>query len=559
MSDFEDDLSESEVSQTAPPKKQGMNLPKVSTPVALGVGLLALVGSVGVWFALNSAPAPVPDPVVQTQPITAPSTTTTTPPSTTTTTTTVPTTAAGTGVEAGNIPLIANKPTPTTSTTAVTTKPTAKPAIKPAPKPAAPRVVNPFAPLPQSGSTSVAVVNSGNQGGPVVAVFNPQPSPSTVAIVRPTATPQVIRTPIVSSPFAPRPTTSTGVATSTSGTSTPIKPVPVVVAQQRPVIPKVLITKTPQAAPTTITAAARPPITGLVARPAFSVTPQILAASPRTQAPIQATTPSNTTNSTTPSVTPTTTAATQTPSTPIRPVVSDPPVFKIEPAPVSRPTSTPPVTTTPTQSTAPTTPVTPPSTTTPTTTPATQPSTNTTPTTTTPVTQPSTNTIPTTTTPVTQPTTNTTPTTPVTQPSTTTPVTQPSTTTPVTQPSTTTPVTQPSTNTTPTTPATPSTTAPATPTAQPTPTVTVPTIPAAPTTDLIELRRVVQEDLRLEYAGFSIGTVKKAFFQSSRGLLSIAEGDPLIRDSSVILKSVSPTEVVLALGNELLTLPLVKR
>jgi hypothetical protein len=65
--------------------------------------------------------------------------------------------------------------------------------------------------------------------------------------------------------------------------------------------------------------------------------------------------------------------------------------------------------------------------------------------------------------------------------------------------------------------------------------------------------------LRLEYAGFSIGTVKKAFFQSSRGLLSIAEGDPIIRDSSVILKSVSPTEVVLALGNELLTLPLVKR
>ena len=96
MSDFEDDLSESEVSQTAPPKKQGMNLPKVSTPVILGAGLLALVGSVGVWFALNSAPVPVPDPIAQ--PVTTPSITTPTTPAPITPTTT-PTTAAGTGVD----------------------------------------------------------------------------------------------------------------------------------------------------------------------------------------------------------------------------------------------------------------------------------------------------------------------------------------------------------------------------------------------------------------------------------------------------------------------------
>ena len=451
MSDFEDDLSESEVSQTAPAKKQGMNLPKVSTPMLLGVGLLALLGSVGVWFALNPPAAPVPDPIVQTQPVTTPTTVTPTTPTTTAPTTT----AAGTGVEAGNIPLIADKPKPATATAASGTKPTAKPAIKPAPKPVAPRVVNPFAPLPQSGSTSVAVVNSGNQGNPVIAVFNPQPQQPT--IVRPTAAPQVIRTPIVSSPFAPRPTSSSGVAAAPAGTSTTVKPVPVVVAQQRPVIPKVLITKTPQAA-TTAAVQPRPPTTGLVAGSVFSITPKILAASPRIQAPIQATTPTNTnsnptntTNPTTPSVTPNTIAATQTPSTPSRPVVSEPPVFKIEPAPVSRPTTTPSTTTTPTT---------------------------------------------------------------------------------------------PSTVTTPTTPD---------------PTITAPIIPVAPTAELIELRRLVQEDLRLEYAGFSIGTVKKAFFQSSRGLLSIAEGDPLIRDSSVILKSVSPTEVVLALGNELLTLPLVKR
>jgi hypothetical protein len=76
---------------------------------------------------------------------------------------------------------------------------------------------------------------------------------------------------------------------------------------------------------------------------------------------------------------------------------------------------------------------------------------------------------------------------------------------------------------------------------------------------LLELRRVIEDDLRLEYAGFSIGTVKKAFFQSNRGLLSVTEGEAIVRDSNVILKSVSPTEVVLALGNEIVTLPLVKR
>ena len=556
MSDFEDDLSESEVSQNAPPKKQGMSLPKVSTPVALGAGLLALVGCVGVWAALNLNPASVPDPIAQTQPITTPSTTT--PP--VTTPTTAPTTAAGTGVEAGNIPLIADKPKPTVNTTATTAssaKPTAKPSIKPAPKPAAPRVVNPFAPLPQTGSTAVAVVNSGNQGGPPIAVFNPQPQQPT--FVRPTAAPQVIRTPIVSSPFAPRPTNTSGVAVAAvpSGTSTAVKPVPVVVAQQRPVIPKVLITKTPQATTTTSTVAARPPITGLVARPAFSVTPQILSTQPRTQAPIQAITPINTnsnpttTTNSTPSVTtPTTTAATQTPTTITRPTVTEPPVFKIEPPPVSRPATTPPATTTPT--TNPTQPPTP-------TTTATQPSTNTTPVTpSTNTTQPNPSTTTTNTTPTTtQPNPSTTPATNTTPTTTTQPATNPD------QPSTNTVSTNPpsdpttSTTTTPTTPVTPAN--PNTTPTTPDPSITTPTIPAAPTADLLELRRVVQEDLRLEYAGFSIGTVKKAFFQSSRGLLSIAEGDPIIRDSSVILKSVSPTEVVLALGNELLTLPLVKR
>jgi hypothetical protein len=76
---------------------------------------------------------------------------------------------------------------------------------------------------------------------------------------------------------------------------------------------------------------------------------------------------------------------------------------------------------------------------------------------------------------------------------------------------------------------------------------------------LLELRRVVEDELRLEYAGFSIGTVKKAFFQSTRGLLSVTEGEAVVRDSNIILKSVSPTEVVLALGKEVVTLPLVKR
>jgi hypothetical protein len=537
MSDFEDDLSESEVSQTEPPKKPGLNLPKVSMPVLLGTGLLALIGSVGVWLALsNPAPAPIPDPVTaQTQSVTQP---TTTPAPTTPTT---GTTASGTGVETGNIPLMADKPKPATTTTTAVAKPTAKPAIKPAPKPAAPRVVNPFAPLPQS-NTQVVAANSGNQSNAIAAVFQPQP---VVSIPRPTATPQVIKAPNVSFPFAPRPT----INVVASGTTTPLKPVPSIVVAQRPVIPKVLIIKTPQAS--VVTTQARPPASTPVANSTLSITPTLLATAPRTQAPIQVVTPTppvNTTNTNSgsngsiPSITqtPSATAATN------RPTTAETPVFKIEPAPTKpvTPPTTKPVTPPATPAT-PTTPVTtPPITTTPTTSVTTPITTNTTP-----VATPNTN-VASPTTPVnTTPNTSTTPTvntTPLTNPSTNTNNTNPTT------PNTTEPTTS---NPTPANPTTPTATTPITTP----PDTTVTTIPVAPTADMLELRRVVQDDLRLEYAGFSIGTVKKAFFQSSRGLLSIAEGDSLVRDSNVILKSVSPTEVVLALGNELLTLPLVKR
>ena len=528
MSDFEDDLSDAEVTKAEPAKKKGA--PNVSTPVALGATLAVLLAGVGGWWLLNP-PVAAPDPVMtQSVPVTPPTTTpSNTPiasgtptPSTTAPTTTAPTTTTSTGVEAGSIPLIVDKPKAATTTT----KPTAsKPVIKPAPKPVAPRVVNPFAPLPKNaaGFTAVATIGSGNQGGPPIVRFSPA-AQQTITVSNPTPT-QTIRTPIVSSPFTPRAVTNTNLTTGGVGIASTIKPVPVVVMAQKPVLPNTnLVTSTPKPrlASTPIIASAP------IARGSFSIAPTLLQTSPRVQ-PLQATTPAtgttpfSTTNPQSPATT--ATAATQTPTVnPTRPVTPEPPVFKIEPAPPTRPSSPTPAT--------------------PTATPPT----------------------------VTSPTTSTVPTSTITSPIVNPPVDNP----PISNPSTPVTSTTPNSATAPTTPASSSTTpAPSNPvattpivvpaTTEPaatTPAATEPaaTTPAAtPSADLTELRRVVQDDLRLEYAGFSIGTVKKAFFQSSRGLISVSEGEPLVRDSNVIVKSVSPTEVVLALGNELLTLPLVKR
>lgn len=539
MSDFEDDLSDSQVAQPDPPKKQGLQMPKVSTPVLLGTTLAVLVGGVGAWWAINNAnPAVVPpDPVTQTAPITPPDTTTPTTPTSPTTPDTSSTpnaTTNGTGVEAGNIPLIASTTKPAAPTATTAAKPAVKPVVKPAPKPAAPKVLNPFVPLPQSGA-AVAVVETGRQGAPVVqASFNP-----TVSVMRPTPT-STIPTPASAPPSFRLPGTPiSNSKPNGSGVISAMKPVSIAVASSRPVIPKVAIITPAVSAQVK----PRPVASTPIAQPSFSLKPPLLAAQPGTQAPIGSpavNTPPSTTASTNPAGTrPNGVTQTPSPTATTRPAVSDPPIFKIEPAPTTRPT----------------TPTTPPATSNPT-----IPSATTNPTPSSPNATPTNTTQPTVTTPNTPVATNnttsntnavTTPVAPTSNPPAVAPNTNPATTTPATPPSTT-PATSGTGDTTPVTPATdPAST---TPNAN-----TTPATPAAPSAELLELRRVVQDDLRLEYAGFSIGTVKKAFFQSNRGLLSVAEGEALVRDSNVVLKSVSPTEVVLALGNEVLTLPLVKR
>ncbi len=95
--------------------------------------------------------------------------------------------------------------------------------------------------------------------------------------------------------------------------------------------------------------------------------------------------------------------------------------------------------------------------------------------------------------------------------------------------------------------------APAEPTTKTTETAA--TASSAPKTEL----EAFIDTLKLEYVGASSGAITKGYFRSSRGLLSVEQGTELFKDAKVVLRSVTATEAVLALGDKIITLKLQKR
>jgi hypothetical protein len=86
-------------------------------------------------------------------------------------------------------------------------------------------------------------------------------------------------------------------------------------------------------------------------------------------------------------------------------------------------------------------------------------------------------------------------------------------------------------------------------------TETAPPTSGAPKTEL----EAFVDSLKLEFVGASSGAITKGYFRSSRGLLSVEQGTELFKDAKVVLRTVSSTEAILAMGDKTITLKLQKR
>lgn len=70
---------------------------------------------------------------------------------------------------------------------------------------------------------------------------------------------------------------------------------------------------------------------------------------------------------------------------------------------------------------------------------------------------------------------------------------------------------------------------------------------------------VFVENQKVQFVGFVVSTeVRKAVFRTAQGIVVVGIGSNLVKDSKVTLKSFSETEAVLALGDQTITLQLLK-
>ncbi len=94
---------------------------------------------------------------------------------------------------------------------------------------------------------------------------------------------------------------------------------------------------------------------------------------------------------------------------------------------------------------------------------------------------------------------------------------------------------------------------------KPEPVVVAPPVVVIPPVVVRPELEVFVETQKVEFVGFVVSSeVRKAVFRTAQGLQVVAIGSSLVKDSKVTLRSFTETEAVLALGEQTITLKLVK-